>query len=140
MNIKEKIGDYSCIISNGDRVYKGVKRGVADLFGLLQEDASLLDGADVIDKVIGKGAAALLITGKVSRVFTPLISEGALRMLKSAGIAVAYDEKVPVILNRNKNGMCPLESRCLDTDDAGELLPVIAAFRTEMQQKMNNNK
>ena len=85
MNIKEKIGDYSCIISNGDRVYKGVKRGVADLFGLLQEDASLLDGADVIDKVIGKGAAALLITGKVSRVFTPLISEGALRMLKSAG-------------------------------------------------------
>lgn len=34
-------------------------RGVADLFNLLNDDPEFMQGADVADKVVGKGAAAL---------------------------------------------------------------------------------
>ncbi len=131
---------HSCIVVNGDKTYIGDKPGIADLFILLKNNPCMLDGADVIDKVIGKGAAALLILGKVKSVSTPLISLPALKMIEENGITVEYDEIVPVILNRAKNDCCPLEHRCINTDKPEELLPIIAAFRDEMTQKMNNNK
>ena len=36
------------------------ERGVADLFRLLREEPQLLRGAFIADKVVGKGAAALV--------------------------------------------------------------------------------
>ena len=56
-------GNHSLVVSNGTvSVFDG--RGVSDLYRILNEDPSLLDGADIADKVVGKGAAALMLLGK----------------------------------------------------------------------------
>ena len=59
----------SCVIRNGDvtRIFR--ERGVKDLYRLLEEEPELLDGAFVADKVVGKGAAALMILGGVGFMF-----------------------------------------------------------------------
>ena len=52
-------GNHSLVVANGDvATFDG--KGVSDLYNLLREDPIFLDGADVADKVVGKGAAALL--------------------------------------------------------------------------------
>ena len=55
----------SCVVRNGDTIRIFRERGVRDLWRLLHEEPELLDGAFVADKVVGKGAAALMAAGRV---------------------------------------------------------------------------
>lgn len=54
-------GGYSCVIANGDNIRTFTQRGVADLYDLLTQEPDFLKGASIADKVVGKGAAALMI-------------------------------------------------------------------------------
>lgn len=118
----------SCIISNGqqERVFHG--RGVSDLYTLLNEEPLFLSGSLVIDKVVGKAAAALLIKGGVKELHTPLISTLALGLFQKSQVKVFYDTEVPYIINRTHTDSCPLEKLCRSTDDLEELCKIITRF------------
>ena len=77
------------------------ERGVADLFRLLHEEPQLLRGAFIADKVVGKGAAALMVLGGVEGLFADVVSRPALELLAGAGIAVEYTVVVPNIVRRD---------------------------------------
>lgn len=70
------------------------KRGVADLFHLLRNEPEVLLNAQLADKVIGKGAAALMVLGGVKEVYAHTISYPALQLLEAAGISVSYSQCV----------------------------------------------
>ena len=78
----------SCVLRNGE-IYTFERRGVEDLYALLREQPGLLLGADVADKVVGKGAAALMVLGRVRRVYADVLSEpaygGNLSVLRTVG-------------------------------------------------------
>ncbi len=137
MTIKEEIKDYSCIVRKGDEERTFIRRGVIDLYELLQKEPDFLHGATVIDKVVGKGAAAVMALGKISELQTPVISTPALRLLQLGGIKVVYEKEVPHIINRAGNDMCPLEKRCAVSNTPSELLPVITQFIEDMKKKSN---
>ena len=103
------------MLRNGE-IYTFERRGVADLYALLREQPGLLLGADVADKVVGKGAAALMVLGRVRRVYADVLSEPA------------YGRLVSAIRNRAGNGWCPVETLCRDKETAEECLPLIAGF------------
>ena len=69
------------------------------------------------DEVIGRAAAMLLIYGRVRSIYTPLISEHAIDILDKYKIYYEYENKVPFILNRTKDGMCPMEKTVIHIDD-----------------------
>lgn len=57
-------GRYSLIINNKElHAYTG--RGISDLYKIYNQDKELLHGASVADKIVGKGAAALMALGYV---------------------------------------------------------------------------
>jgi len=126
---------YSCIIYKNSEKRTFNRKGVIDLFELLTTEPDALKGASVSDKVVGKGAAALMILGEVKDVYAPLISTPALQLLKKSDIAVEYDKEVPFILNRHQADLCPLEKLCREGNTAKELLPVISRFIEDMKQK-----
>ena len=76
----------SCVIRNGDvtRIFR--ERGVKDLYRLLEEEPELLDGAFVADKVVGKGAAALMILGGVGELHADVISRPARLLLAASPV------------------------------------------------------
>lgn len=117
----------SCVLRNG-KTYTFERRGVEDLYDLLREQPGLLLGADVADKVVGKGAAALMVLGRVRRVYADVLSEPAYGLLLQAGIPVSYGRLVSTIRNRAGNGRCPVETLCQDKGTAEECLPLIAGF------------
>lgn len=129
-------GGFSLVMMKDEFLRTFTQRGVADLYGLLTEDPDYMAGALVADKVVGKGAAALMVLGGVMDVYADVISEPALQMLRSAGVPVRYKQLVPFIENRSKTGVCPVETLCRDVERAEEALPLIADFL----EKMSENK
>lgn len=118
----------SCVIRNGAETRIFRERGVKDLFRLLETDATFLSGACVADKVVGKGAAALMVLGGVRGVYAEVVSSPALGLFAAAHIPVEYGLEVPHIINRAKTGWCPVETLCRDCRTAGECLPLIRGF------------
>ncbi len=118
----------SCVICNASGLHSFYRRGVADLYELLMTRPAELVGAFVADKVVGKGAAALMVAGGVAQVWTGVISLGALELFGKAGVEVEYGEAVPNIINRAGTGVCPVETICSGVDDPSRCVPLIGAF------------
>ena len=95
-------------------------RGVAPLMKLLNEDKEQLRDSMIADKVIGKSAALLMVYGKVKEVFTPTISVPAIEVFKNHNVKITYDKIVERIINRKGDGLCPMETLCLNTDNPEE--------------------
>lgn len=131
-------GGYSCVMAQGDRIRTFTRRGVADLYNLLQEDPAFMKGASVADKVIGKAAATLMVLGQVKDVHVHTISQPALRLLQEAGIPVSYDEAVHHIINCDHTGWCPLEQASRDLRSPEEIYPVIQNFIAEQRKSVQN--
>ena len=83
--------------------------GVKDLFNLVATRQQVLEGASVADRVIGRGAALLLVLGRIERVFAQLISSQAVQVFQDADIRVDYETIVPNIINRDGTDICPVE-------------------------------
>ena len=109
------------VVSNGE-VFTSQERGVKPLLHLLTEKKGFLKGASVADKVIGKAAALLMALGEIKEVHTLIISKPALQVFENHKIKYFYDKKVDRIVNRTGDGLCPMESLCLDIDDPQEAL------------------
>lgn len=103
-------------------------RGVSDLLCLLTEYPELLRGSLVADKVVGKGAAALMAAGGVREVYADLMSQPALELLHTYNITATYGTLAPHILNRAKSGLCPVETLCAPCQTAEECVPLIRQF------------
>ncbi len=118
----------SCVVrsATGEEAFYG--RGVKDLYGLLKGRAEFLRGASVADKVVGKGAAALMILGGVERLYAELISRPALELIARSTMQLSYAKVVEQIMNRTQTDRCPVESRCLACQTAEECLIEIQAF------------
>jgi len=104
------------------------RRGIIDLYELLQNSPGVLDKAVIADKVVGKGAAALMALGHVAQVHARVMSSDALALLAEEGITASYDIEVASIINRAGTGRCPVETMCLPCTTAVECLPYIRSF------------
>ena len=112
------------VVSNGE-VFTSQERGVKPLLFLLKEKKEFLKDASVADKVIGKAAALLMVLGEIKEVHTLIISEPAIKVFENQKIKYFYDKKVERIVNRTGDGLCPMETLCIDIDDPQEALTKI---------------
>lgn len=103
-------------------VLTGSGRGVRPLL-LWLADGTRLDGFSAADRVVGKAAALLYAKLGAVAVHARTMSEGGLEALRAHGISASYDALVPMILNRDQTGMCPIEQSVrdipVDADAAG---------------------
>lgn len=125
----------SCVISNGDNTTICRGRGVSDLFRLLKTQPEILRGASLADKVVGKGAAALMILGGVREVYASTMSKPAMALLESAATQVSFGKLVDNIINRTGTDICPVEKLCSDCTSAEECLPLIENFINQQKTK-----
>lgn len=126
-------GGWSCVIGNGAEMRTFSHRGVVDLYNVLMAEPELLKGAFIADKVVGKGAAALMILGKVSRLHTHIISTPALVLLRSAGVITDFDIETDYIINRDGTGRCPVETLCEGLSEPDKMLPLISDFLSKIR-------
>ena len=104
------------------------RRGVADLFSLVTDEPEFLRGASVADKVIGRGAALLLVKGGARRVYAEVVSSGALEVLRRADVEVSFGKEVPNIINRAGTDICPVEKLTGGVESPDEAYELIKEF------------
>lgn len=105
------------IIKYGEIVHDENGRGIAPILDIYRQHPDKMKGAFLVDKVIGKAAAMVAICGKVKAVHAELICDSAVEILTRHGIAVTYTKRVKDILNRRRDGLCPMEKTVLNISD-----------------------
>lgn len=125
-------GEAACVIAR-DGVISGKAsgRGIKPILQFLNEGR--LTRAIVVDKVIGRAAAAICIVGKVKKVHAFMAGEDAIAMLKKHGIEVVAEKKVPKILNRDLTGVCPMEQTVGEIEDPAEMVSALKLRLSSMQ-------
>jgi predicted aldo/keto reductase-like oxidoreductase len=123
--------NYSCIIKNNDVTQSFTQRGVFDLHDLVAKKDEILKGGYIADKIVGKGAASMMIIGGIKAVRTHVISQNALNLLKEHNVIVHYDTVVETINNRTNTGICPVETRVKDCTTLEQCWEQIQQFVAE---------
>ena len=122
----------TCVLCRGKSRCESSLRGVMPLVELLDTGMDF-SGYAAADKVVGKATAFLYCLLGVTAVYTTVISEAALEVLQKNGIAAEYDLRVPAILNRRKDGFCPMETATKNIHDPDAALAAIRQKLEELQ-------
>jgi len=132
-------GKISCVIVNGGAiVHKADGRGVSPLLKAYADQPEILHNAFVVDKIIGKAAAMILVLGRVNKVYGMIMSAAGRDYLERHGITAEFGRCVDVISNRERNGICPIEKSVMNIDDPKEGLKVMSATITNMMKSASN--
>ena len=128
--------DFTLVVAQKGVISVRVKgRGLAPLLTAL--DGGKLKDAVVVDRVIGRAAAAICIAGGAKRVHAQVMSSDAKSMLVKRGIEVGAQKVVYQILNRQKDGPCPMEKAVRNQADPVKMVAVlrkkIAEFAPQVQ-------
>jgi hypothetical protein len=102
--------------------------GIKPLLHTIDELGDDMKQSCVADKVIGKAAAALCISGGVAGIYTPVMSRAAVTMLEANGIVYSADRLVQGILNIHKTDLCPLEKLTAESDNYRDILAIVKNF------------
>jgi hypothetical protein len=128
-------GNAVVVAKDGAVVLTRTGRGIRPLYEIVSnpEYGSLLAGAAVADKVVGKAAALLCAAARVKEVYAALLSEPAANVLAAKAIPFACGEKVPLVLNRTRTDICPIEKLAASIDTPAILLEAVAKFLARME-------
>lgn len=117
-------GGYTCVLIKGTATYTSTERGVAPLLKFIDSSVDFSSFC-AADKVVGKAAALLYVYMGIKRLYAKTISTGAVNILKKYHIAYQYENLTPYIMNRNGDGICPMEKAVEHTENPEESLLLI---------------
>lgn len=121
----ESLNSTCIILEDNQVVFTSKDFGVKPLLDFLHSHKAIKGKLTLVDKIVGKGAACLAAKCGIEEIITPTISESALTFAKSHQIKIKADKIVPYIVNRTRDGRCPVESAVETINDIQEAYKVI---------------
>lgn len=109
-------------------IFLSEDKGIKPIYTAVTKYKDELIGSSIADRVTGKAAAVLYKYAGINELYTMLISQRAIEVLKKESIDFSYDKNVPYIKNRNKTDMCPVEKLSEDTENIDILLQKLENF------------
>ncbi len=103
------------VIREGRVVASETGRGILPLLSLYR--AGKLKDAVVVDKIVGRAAALLLLAGGARACHAITASEGAISLLSRRGFRFTYEERTENIRNRAGDDLCPMERATASVTD-----------------------
>ncbi len=123
-------GTATCVVIRDNRiVHTSTGAGIDPVIRLYEEGA--LEGASVVDKIVGKACAMVLILGGAKSCYGVTMSRSAEAYLKAHRVPAAWDTLVETVANRSGDGVCPMERAVRDLDDPAEGL---AALKKKLEE------
>lgn len=119
------------IVNNSNVIYKNDGFGIKPLYSAYMTIKDQMKGAYCADRVIGKAAAWIYQKADIKELYCDVITTRAKNLLTDSGIKLIFVEEVEFIENRDKTGMCPVETLAKDEEDFDNLLTNIEKFLIE---------
>jgi hypothetical protein len=124
----------SLMVCEGDTViFKSNSKGVKPHLEAIEALGTRLKGTIIVDKIVGRAAALLIIYAGVTEVHAGVISRGGRELLEKAGVKLLYDEETEHIKTVEGRIYCPFEAMVQGIDDPKH------AYRA-IVEKMNSYK
>ena len=114
------------------------KKGITPMMECIEKGVNLCNFS-VADMVVGKAVAFLFIKAQIKSVYAKIISKPAMELLSKFKIPYEYETEVPYIINRQKTGVCPMESTVIDVEDVDEAYMLLKNKLKELNSKNENN-
>ncbi len=121
------------VARDSEILYTSKDRGILPIYTLYTTAPELLKNSIVADKVIGRGAAVFLVDAGVKAIYGRLVSKQALDVIPNH-IEVRYDILCDFIQNRDKTGLCPVETLSLNTRGIDDLNEAVSKFLDSLKQ------
>lgn len=119
----------SCVVAREGVIVAQLEgRGVKPILDYSAQPRALR-GALVVDKVMGRAAAAIAIVGGAAKVHARVMSADAKKLLAARGVTATCDELVERILNRDRSGGCPLEAAVETLDEPEKMVEALRALQ-----------
>ena len=121
------------VISSDGRIKTASGHTIRPLVSLADEYPDYFSGGSVADRVIGKGAASIIVTMGVKEAYGRLMSTPGRKMLEDAGVKASWSILTENIENMRRDGLCPLETRVADIEDVEECAASVREFSASLK-------
>ncbi|MCB2171446.1 DUF1893 domain-containing protein [archaeon] len=133
LEILEKTGNSLMIYKEGELFFESDLKGIRPHLKAINELGSELEGTLMVDKILGRAAAFLVIYSKAGEAISAVLSTPGKQVLDKYGLKYSYREEVPHIKLENGVIYCPFERMVQGIDDPVEAYEAIV-------EKMNSFK
>ena len=123
------------VLSPDGRTASATGHTILPLVELIEREPELFRGGFVADKVIGKGAASLLVRAGAASVYAKLMGEAGLEMLRENGVEASWNVLTPLILNNRGDGSCPVEALVKDIEGVEASAEAVLGFAERLRRK-----
>ena len=133
LDILEETGNSLMIYKYGELIFESSLKGIRPHLKAINELGETLEDTLVVDKILGRAAAFLVIYIKAAEAITAVLSTPGKRVLEKYGVKFSYREEVPHIKMENGVIYCPFERMVQGIEDPDEAYKAII-------EKMNSFK
>lgn len=104
-----KHGSSIVLVKNSKVLYESKANGILPYVEAIRLLGDSLTDAVLADRIVGRAAALLSLHIRIKLAYAMTISEGALEIFANNDVPCRFDNKVPMVLNKNRTGQCPFE-------------------------------
>ena len=125
LDVLEKSGNSLMIYKKGVLLFESDLGGIRPHLKAINEHGEDLEGTLMVDKILGRAAAFLVIYSKAAEAITNIVSTLGKQILEANHIKFSYREEVAHIKMKNGVIFCPFESMVQGLHDPDEAYAAI---------------
>lgn len=125
LNRLEETGNSLMIYKNGELLFESDLGGIRPHLKAIDEHKDDLEGTLMVDKILGRAAAFLVIYSRAAEAITAVVSTPGKNLLEANNFKFSYREEVPHIKMKNGVIYCPFESMVQGLHDPHEAYSAI---------------
>lgn len=133
LNKLEKTGNSLMIYKNKELIFESNLGGIRPHLLAIKKLGTDLEGTLMVDKILGRAAAFLVIYSKAAEAIAAVISTPGKKVMETFGVKISYRQEVPHIKMENGVIYCPFERMVQGIDEPAEAYQAIV-------EKMNSIK
>jgi hypothetical protein len=105
----EATGNCLMIFSNGELIFQSKSKGIRPHLEAIEEFGEKLHGSLIVDKIVGRAAALLILYSRASEVQAQVLSEPGKQVFDEHKLDYNYLHLVPHIKQEDGRIFCPFE-------------------------------
>lgn len=122
------------IWKGGEVVFSSSSKGILPHLEAIERlGRERLVGSVMVDKIVGRAAALLMLYSVPEEVHAGIITTTAKELLRTKGIQVCLNTEVPTIKERDGRIYCPFEAMVQGISDPEEAYPAIVSKMQSMK-------
>jgi len=120
LDILEETGNSLMIYKHSELIFESELKGIRPHLRAIEELGGNLEGTLMVDKILGRAAAFLVVYSKAAEAMAIVVSTPGRRVLEDHSLKFSYREEVPHIKLENGVIYCPFERMVQGIDDPDE--------------------